>query len=83
MPGTVSEAEVENENGAVVWEVKITDADGVSHEVAVDAGNGAVLATDVVDDGEDPEEGEAAEGPEEEHAEGPEENEVEEPAASE
>lgn len=43
VPGTVSDIELENEDGSVVYEVEIT-ANGTTTEVEVDAGNAKVLA---------------------------------------
>lgn len=57
-PGaTVNSTELGNENGSVVYEVELTDADGADLEVKVDAGNGVVLAqeTDSEDDEEEDE----------------------------
>lgn len=42
--GTAGVAELENENGYVVYNVSITGADGTTVDVKVDAGTGAVLA---------------------------------------
>jgi uncharacterized membrane protein YkoI len=78
VPGTASPAELENENGSVVYEVKVVDADGMEHEVIVDAGNGAVLAQEQDDEGS---EDEANEGPEDEANEGPEDEAEEGPEA--
>lgn len=43
MPGTVLQAEIENENGCAVYGVDIKSADGKVHDVKVDAGTGAVV----------------------------------------
>ena len=48
--GTVNSVELGNENGSVVYEVDMTDANGQEVEVKVDAGNGGVLATETGDD---------------------------------
>ncbi|MDE0803517.1 MAG: PepSY domain-containing protein, partial [Acidimicrobiales bacterium] len=57
--GTVNgAASLENENGSVVYEVDVTDANGQSVEVKVDAGNGDVLdqeAGDSEDEGSEDE----------------------------
>ncbi len=45
VPGTVLKAELENENGNLVYGVEIKTADG-DVDVKVDAGNGTVLAQD-------------------------------------
>lgn len=44
VPGTVSSIELDDEDGFVVWEVDITQADGTTVEVLVDAGNASILA---------------------------------------
>lgn len=76
--GTVRSVDLGNENGSVVYEVDISDANGQSVEVKVDAGNGDVLASEAGDDdagesddesgqseaGESPEANEANEAPE-------------------
>ena len=68
-PGaTVNSSELGNENGSVVYEVDLTDANGADLEVKVDAGNGAVLAQesgDEAEEGNEADEGnEANEAPE-------------------
>jgi uncharacterized membrane protein YkoI len=46
-PGaTVTKASLGDENGSVVWEIQLTDSSNVAQEVKVDAGNGAILATE-------------------------------------
>lgn len=60
VPGTVKDAELGNENGYVIWEVEVAAKDGTLHEVAVDAGDGKVLAQAAEDD-EGSEQGEANE----------------------
>lgn len=49
--GDVGEVELDNENGAVVYSVEITDAAGTKTEVTVDAGDGTVLSQQSDDDG--------------------------------
>lgn len=44
VPGTAGDAVLEDENGYVVYEVKVTGADGSVIEVKVDAGDASVLA---------------------------------------
>lgn len=39
-PGTVTDAELDGENGSAVWEVDVTATDGQRHEVSVDASTG-------------------------------------------
>ena len=54
--GDVTEVELDNENGTVVYSVEITDAAGVDVDVKVDAGDGAILDQQADDDeGEDAE----------------------------
>ncbi|MDE0805896.1 MAG: DUF2613 family protein [Acidimicrobiales bacterium] len=60
VPGTAGDAELENENGSVVYEVPITAEDGTATEVKVDAGNGDVLASETDDEGEEADEGDEA-----------------------
>lgn len=43
--GSVLDAELEDENGAVVYGVEVRDAKGAEHDVKVDAKTGAVVAT--------------------------------------
>lgn len=52
VPGTAGSAELENENGYVVYGVEITATDGTVTDVKVDAGNGKVLAQDTESDTE-------------------------------
>jgi uncharacterized membrane protein YkoI len=49
LPGKVLKAKLEKEDGYLVWQVDIQHAQGVS-EVAVDAGNGKVLALEAEED---------------------------------
>jgi len=51
VPGTVTEVEHEGDDGADVWSVEVTDAEGRQHEVVVDA-TGAVVSSGL-DDGPD------------------------------
>ena len=62
VPGTAGKAELDNENGSLVYSVEVTKADGTSADVVVDAGNAKVLAKDA-DAGEADEKG-GAEGSE-------------------
>lgn len=59
VPGTVESAELEEENGYVVYDVNIAGDDGQDHHVDVDAGNGKVLQKET---GEGNEPGESGEG---------------------
>ncbi|MEV8455421.1 PepSY domain-containing protein [Streptomyces sp. NPDC052095] len=43
VPGTATEAELDDEDGGLVWEVDVYGSDKVRHDVTVDAGNGKVL----------------------------------------
>lgn len=49
VPGTAGAAQLENENGYVVYGVEITAADGSVVDVKIDAGDGSVLAQDAAD----------------------------------
>ncbi|MEU3651545.1 PepSY domain-containing protein [Streptomyces sp. NPDC032161] len=50
VPGTVAEAELDDEDGTVVWELDVYGSDGRWHDVTVDAGRGTVLGTHAADD---------------------------------
>lgn len=50
VPGTVTEAELDDEDGAAVWELDVYGSDGRWHDVTVDAGKGEVLGTRAADD---------------------------------
>lgn len=64
VPGTAGPAQLENENGYVVYGVEITTADGSIVEVAIDAGTGDVLAQQSDDDGESEDDTESDSGDE-------------------
>lgn len=49
VPGTAAAAQLENENGFVVYGIEVTTADGTVIDVKVDAGDGSVLAQDAAD----------------------------------
>ena len=55
VPGTVDKMELDEEDGFVVWEAEITQADGTMMEVLIDAGDGSVLTQEVedADDGDE------------------------------
>lgn len=53
VPGTVTEAELDDEDGALVWELDVYGSDRVWHDVTVDAGNGKVLGKHTDDDNDD------------------------------
>ncbi|MFJ1544255.1 PepSY domain-containing protein [Streptomyces sp. NPDC088246] len=50
VPGTITEAELDMEDGRLVWEVDVYGSDRAWHDVTVDAGNGKVLAKHTSDD---------------------------------
>ncbi|MBO0918459.1 PepSY domain-containing protein [Streptomyces laculatispora] len=54
VPGTVTEAELDDEDGRLVWELDVYGSDKAWHDVTVDPGNGRVLGkhVDNDDDGE-------------------------------
>lgn len=52
VPGDVGKVELDNENGAVVYSVEITDTGGGETDVKVDAGDGTVLDQQA-DDGDE------------------------------
>jgi len=47
--GTIQKTTLQDENGSVVWAVELTDANKTAQEVKIDAGNGAILATEAGD----------------------------------
>lgn len=49
VPGTAAAAQLENENGYIVYGIAVTTADGTVIDVKIDAGDGAVLAQDAAD----------------------------------
>lgn len=51
--GEVVQAELEETDGFVVWEVLVRTGDGTLQEVTVDAGNSSILATELDDDEHD------------------------------
>ena len=51
VPGsTVESIERDSEGGTVVYEVELRAADGVEHELVIDANDGRVISADVDDD---------------------------------
>ncbi len=52
LPGEVVRAKLDDENGYLIWQVDVRQAQGVA-EVKVDAGNGQVVAIDHDEDDED------------------------------
>ena len=51
--GTALEAELETEDGYLVYEVGVSTADGVVMEIVIDAGNGSILKTEQEEDEEE------------------------------
>ena len=49
VPGSVTEAELEDEDGVIVWEMEILAEDGKEYEVTIDANSGSVLETELDD----------------------------------
>ncbi|HMM49529.1 MAG TPA: PepSY domain-containing protein, partial [Miltoncostaeaceae bacterium] len=47
VPGWVTEAQLENDNGNAVWEVEVITKDGTQHELKIDAGTAKVLSAQV------------------------------------
>jgi uncharacterized membrane protein YkoI len=45
--GTIKDAELDNEDGNVVYEVEVIDQKGIEHDLVIDAGNGKVLVNEV------------------------------------
>ena len=52
-PGRVVESELESEDGALVYEVKIVSASGEAQEIEVDAQSGKILDSESESDNED------------------------------
>lgn len=52
VPGTVTEAELDDEDGRLVWEVDVYGSDKSWHDVTVDPGTGKVLGEHVDADGD-------------------------------
>lgn len=53
VPGTVTETELDDEDGALVWELDVYGSDKVWHDVTVDADDGKVLGKHTDDDNDD------------------------------
>ncbi|MER5275541.1 PepSY domain-containing protein [Streptomyces sp. NPDC002809] len=53
VPGTVTGAELDDEDGGQVWELDVYGSDKVWHDVTVDAGSGRVLGKHTSDDNDD------------------------------
>ena len=49
-PGTIHQAQIEDEDGRVVWDVEVDGTDGARHDIQVDAQTGAIVEHDVDDD---------------------------------
>lgn len=58
LPGKVSETNLDDENGYLIWEVEIIDPNGHETQLKIDAGNGRLLAAESESD-EDRDEGES------------------------
>lgn len=43
--GQATEAEIDNKSGFLVYEVKVVDAEGKTHEIIVDAGENKILSS--------------------------------------
>ncbi|WP_327339084.1 PepSY domain-containing protein [Streptomyces sp. NBC_01324] len=54
VPGTVTEAELDDEDGRLVWELDVYGSDRAWHDVTVDPGSGKVIGkhVDIDDDGD-------------------------------
>ncbi|WP_371630617.1 PepSY domain-containing protein [Streptomyces sp. NBC_00341] len=54
VPGTVTEAELDEEDGRLVWELDVYGSDRAWHDVTVDPGSGKVIGkhVDIDDDGD-------------------------------
>ncbi|MFE7466657.1 PepSY domain-containing protein [Streptomyces sp. NPDC057499] len=65
VPGTATEAELDDEDGGLVWEVDVYGSDKARHDVTVDAGNGKVLGKHTDEDkaDDDRDHGPKASGP--------------------
>jgi len=53
LPGTVIKAKLDDENGFLVWEVKVLGPEGQEAKLMIDAGNGRLLAIDADEDEKD------------------------------
>lgn len=54
--GEVIESEIEKEDGMIVWEFEIKDAEGRIYEVCVNADNGDIVEVELEDEDEEDEE---------------------------
>ena len=52
-PGRVVEAELEAEDGILVYEVKVVSASGETQEIEIDAQSGEVLSSEIEDEDDD------------------------------
>ncbi len=50
VPGSVIEAELENEDGLVVWEITVASAEEQTVEVTIDANSGVIIEQELDDD---------------------------------
>ena len=53
VPGDVQEVELEKEDGMMVFEIEILDADGQEFEIEIAADTGAVIEVEAEDDDDD------------------------------
>lgn len=52
LPGKVVESQLDEENGYLIWEVEIVDAQGQEAQLKIDAGDGRLLAVEADEDEE-------------------------------
>lgn len=50
VPGNVIEAEIERENGKLIWEIEIVDQQNQVYELEIDANSGEILEKELEDD---------------------------------
>lgn len=50
VPGSIQEAELEKEDGTVVWEIEIAGTDEKRYELNIDANNGNVISKELDED---------------------------------
>lgn len=60
VPGSIVEAELEDENGKIVWELEVVDAKNQTVEIVIDATSGVILSQDIdLDDNDNDDDGES------------------------
>lgn len=52
LPGKVVESRLDEENGYLIWEVEVVNAQGQEAQLKIDAGDGRLLAAEAGEDGE-------------------------------